>query len=85
MLVVGGGSFGTLLGPEITGPHFCVVLVVAFVVVAGSVWGGVWLFLVFPRMPCSVLVRGVGVGVLGLLVENCIVDASILKKKQFLR
>jgi len=31
------------------------------------------------------LVWGFGVGVMGLLVENCIVDASILKKKQFLR
>ena len=62
-----------------------------------SRWGG-WLFLVFPRRSCAPLgfpvvegsreglcglVGGCVSGVLGLLVENCIVDASILKRSNF--
>lgn len=61
--------FGTLLGPEATGPGF---------------WPRVCLFLVsLPRWSAHVCVCGVcGVG---LLFENYIVDASILYKKQFPR
>ena len=68
--------FGTLLGPEATGP--CGGS--PFVGVAG--W--VCLFLVsLPRRPARLFVCGVcGVG---LLFENYIVDASILYKKQFPR
>ena len=76
---MGGWSFGTLLGPEITGP-----------VVSGSFCGGlVWLVLLFlvsrawPKLRTgSSILLGVGVvwvvGVMGLLFGNCIVDASIL-------
>ena len=71
---MGGLVFGTLLGPEATGP-------------GGDSW--VCLFLVswlrrshglffFGRAVC-------GVCGLGLLFENYIVDASILYKKQFPR
>ena len=69
-----GWSFGTLLGPEITGPGFsCMPF--------GCVGGWVLFFLDCPAHGLSrtsplggVLV----VGVTGLLFGNCIVDASIL-------
>jgi len=76
--------FGTLLGPEATGPcdggaPFC-----------GGLCCGVGLFvsgfLAAPitRLPC--ICCGVcGVCGLGLLFENYIVDASIFYKKQFPR
>ena len=71
----GGWSFGTLLGPEITGPGFSCM--------PSGVCGG--LGFVFSGLSrawpkpytfriCGVLV----VGVMGLLFGNCIVDASIL-------
>ena len=37
----------------------------------------------FPAHAVLVPLVGVGVGVLELLVENCIVDASILKRSNF--
>jgi hypothetical protein len=62
--------FGTLLGPEATGPGMRV--------------SGVCLFLVsWLRRSCTESVCGV-CG-LGLLFENYIVDASIFYKKQFPR
>jgi hypothetical protein len=69
--------FGTLLGPEATGPGFCFPGACLFLVSwlqrsragASSFWGGV---------VC-------GVCGLGLLFENYIVDASIFYKKQFPR
>ncbi len=67
------------------GPGFEGMPVVGVVLVRGwcNRWGcGVGLFLVFPRMLCLSL-SGVGGGVSGLLVENCIVDASILKRSNF--
>ena len=78
--VEGIEAFGTLLGPEITGPCFPW---------SGALCAGAWgwgvLFLGFPRMPSSgvSLGWGPGAGVMGLLVENCIVDASILKRSNF--
>ena len=88
----GGFVFGTLLGPEATGPcHLCSC--------AGSLlWGacvGVWvgwdLCFWFPgcteRARLALSLEGVVCGVcgLGLLFENYIVDASIFYKKQFPR
>ena len=69
--------FGTLLGPEATGPGVFVPRVLVFLVSwlqrsragASPFWGGV---------VC-------GVCGLGLLFENYIVDASIFYKKQFPR
>jgi hypothetical protein len=72
------GVFGTLLGPEITGPHFCVV----FCVVVSGPLCCFW-FSRAGRAPWFSF-GGVGcAGVMGLLVENCIVDASILKRSNF--
>ena len=67
-----GVVFGTLLGPEATGPGF-------------FLWGGfrVCLFLVSWLHRVRTFVCGV-CG-LGLLFENYIVDASIFYKKQFPR
>ena len=65
--------FGTLLGPEITGPYELTIVMV------GSGTGSCcfWLFL---RRPKAFTVNTWGVrGVTGLLFENYIVDASILK------
>ena len=76
--LVGGGSvaFGTLLGPEATGAW-------SFGWSARFVWvvRGVWFlgFLVFLGMTVCSLLWGAGGVLLGLLFENCIVDASILK------
>ena len=68
--------FGTLLGPEATGP--C----------GGSPFVGVagWVLFVsgFPAMTVHALCV-CGVCGVGLLFENYIVDASILYKKQFPR
>ena len=74
---VGGGwrglVFGTLLGPEATGPLAAPV--------GGCWWDFVSGFLAAP------ITHGFVCGVcgLGLLFENYIVDASILYKKQFPR
>ena len=72
--------FGTLLGPEATGPRMA------------SFWGllvGLFVsgFLAASIMRGAAAVVGVVCGVcgLGLLFENYIVDASILYKKQFPR
>jgi hypothetical protein len=78
----GGGSrglvFGTLLGPEATGPEggvFCLV-------VPGLVFLVSWLH---RSHGCLFLAGVCGVCGTGLLFENYIVDASILYKKQFPR
>ena len=78
--------FGTLLGPEATGPLMRVV-------VPFGGWfacvGGICLFLVswLHRSHGLIPFAGVVCGVcgLGLLFENYIVDASIFYKKQFPR
>lgn len=72
-------GYGTLLGPEATGP--C----------GGSPGGGCCVGLLFlvslPDRACTVSPLWVVCGVcgVGLLFENYIVDASILYKKQFPR
>jgi hypothetical protein len=74
--MVAGLVFGTLLGPEATGPG-------GFVPCPGLFVSG---FLAAPVMHvcpfCGVVC---GVCGLGLLFENYIVDASIFYKKQFPR
>ena len=80
----GGLVFGTLLGPETTGPWHCRV---SF---RGGVDGGVgFVCFWFPGCidhACSALGGCVcGVCGTGLLFENYIVDASIFYKKQFPR
>ena len=66
--------FGTLLGPEATGPGFAAVgCGVRVLFVSG--------FLAAPVMRVCVC----GVCGMGLLFENYIVDASIFYKKQFPR
>jgi hypothetical protein len=67
LLLVVDGSFGTLLGFEATG-----FLCPCTVVVCG--WGVCWFL--FPGHTVPLLCGGVGV--MGLLFENYIVDASIL-------
>ena len=67
--VAGGLVFGTLLGPEATGPGFWL----RDLCVSG--------FLAAPIMRVCVC----GVCGTGLLFENYIVDASIFYKKQFPR
>ena len=80
----GGFVFGTLLGPETTGPCpivlcWCPLLGVP----AGGVGCGTCVFLVSWRCrSCTVVC---GVWCMGLLFENYIVDASIFYKKQFPR
>ena len=71
--------FGTLLGPETTGP-----VGAAFVaVLSGTCVSG---FLAAPSARVSALAGCVcGVCGTGLLFENYIVDASIFYKKQFPR
>ena len=68
--------FGTLLGPETTGP---VIMAPWGVVVSGTCVSG------FPAAAVRALVWVCGVCGLGLLFENYIVDASIFYKKQFPR
>ena len=72
--------FGTLLGPEATGPGPCFLVGVGF---------RVCLFLVsWLHRSCMVASFGglvCGVCGTGLLFENYIVDASIFYKKQFPR
>ncbi len=63
--------FGTLLGPEATGP--------------GGVFFPGLVFLVFLAGPIMRTCCVCGVCGLGLLFENYIVDASIFYKKQFPR
>ena len=103
--------FGTLLGPEITGPHSVVVScpgghvswfscggfplqgfsggVPAAVRCLAVGWGACCFWFSRAGRAPFAPVRGVpfgGVGcagVMGLLVENCIVDASILKRSNF--
>ena len=70
----GGFVFGTLLGPEATGPG---VLRFLAAVVPGLVFLVSW-----RRRSCTCVC---GVWCLGLLFENYIVDASIFYKKQFPR
>ena len=79
---MGGLVFGTLLGPEATGP----------VAAVPCLWGGGVRDLCFWFPGCTdhawgSLLRGPVCGVcgLGLLFENYIVDASIFYKKQFPR
>ena len=75
---LGGLVFGTLLGPEATGPGGAGTAVVVLVVFLGLVVSG---FLAAPIMHVCVC----GVCGLGLLFENYIVDASIFYEKQFPR
>jgi hypothetical protein len=70
----GGFVFGTLLGPEATGPG---VLRSLAAVVPGLVFLVSW-----RRRSCTCVC---GVWCTGLLFENYIVDASIFYKKQFPR
>ena len=81
--VTGGLVFGTLLGPEATGPwHRSFGRVPLRGVLAGA--GVVWdLCFWFPG--CTEHTRVCGVCGMGLLFENYIVDASIFYKKQFPR
>ena len=72
------GAFGTLLGPEATGPFAAIAFRYRLVLVFRL------------RRSCMVRVPFVGVRVCGvcgtgLLFENYIVDASIFYKKQFPR
>ena len=70
--------FGTLLGPEATGPG-----VTAFAVGSGTCVSG---FLAAPSARLWLPLGGsCGVCGMGLLFENYIVDASIFYKKQFPR
>lgn len=71
--------FGTLLGPEATGPWTTPLGLLVGLFVSG--------FLAASIMHGASAVVGVVCGVcgLGLLFENYIVDASILYKKQFPR
>ena len=66
--------FGTLLGPEATGPWF-------FPLGEGCGFVCFW----FPGCTGHMRVWVCGVCGLGLLFENYIVDASIFYKKQFPR
>jgi hypothetical protein len=78
--LMGGLVFGTLLGPEATGPWFMAVPCLFGV----WLWGVVFVCFWFPG--CTGHARCVcGVCGLGLLFENYIVDASIFYKKQFPR
>ncbi|GGI97363.1 hypothetical protein GCM10007175_38660 [Pseudarthrobacter scleromae] len=73
---MGGLVFGTLLGPEATGPWF----------LPPFVWGGVAGLFVSGFLTASIMhVCVCGVCGTGLLFENYIVDASIFYKKQFPR
>jgi hypothetical protein len=76
--VAGAGCwvvFGTLLGPEATGPGgFCFSGFVCF-----------WFPGCIDRACCAPVGGVCGVCGLGLLFENYIVDASIFYKKQFPR
>ena len=74
--------FGTLLGPEATGPGLSWL--------TGCGGSGTCLFLVSWLHRSHALLCSFGAGVcgvcgLGLLFENYIVDASIFYKKQFPR
>lgn len=77
--------FGTLLGPEATGPWFMAVPRLCGV----WLWGVVFVCFWFPGCTDRMVgpFRGFVCGVcgLGLLFENYIVDASIFYKKQFPR
>jgi hypothetical protein len=86
------GVFGTLLGPEITGPcsawssaSWCPGLggwVVRWGCPVG--WGACCFWFSRAGRAPWFSFGGVGcAGVMGLLVENCIVDASILKRSNF--
>ena len=76
--VAGGGWFGTLLGPEGSGsprtrrPFGGVAVPLRG---DGVVVGGLFVLLVVPSF--AVLGLRLGVGLVGLLFEICIVDASI--------
>jgi hypothetical protein len=80
----GGFVFGTLLGPETTGPGCGVCVLRNGACVAGLVFLVSWLH----RSCAGVFPSGgvvCGVCGTGLLFENYIVDASIFYKKQFPR
>ena len=75
--------FGTLLGPEATGPGWG-----SWLEGCGSLFPGLFVsgFLAAPSARSTLFVGVVcGVCGLGLLFENYIVDASIFYKKQFPR
>ena len=72
------GAFGTLLGPEATGPFAAIAFRYRLVLVSGCA-DHAWCGFLF------VGVRVCGVCGTGLLFENYIVDASIFYKKQFPR
>jgi hypothetical protein len=63
--LVGGGRVGTLLGPEASGPPLERL--------SARVWWGWWFW--FLPLLCHAV--GCGGGLVGLLFEICIVDASI--------
>ena len=69
--------FGTLLGPEATGPGGAGTAVVVLVVFLGLFVSGF--------LAASIMHVVCGVCGTGLLFENYIVDASIFYKKQFPR
>ena len=75
---MGGLVFGTLLGPEATGPVGWAAAFGLWCVLSGLFVSG---FLAAPIAHFFVC----GVCGLGLLFENYIVDASIFYKKQFPR
>ena len=75
---LGGLVFGTLLGPEATGPGGAGTAVVVLVVPGFVCF---W----FPGCTGHMRVCVCGVCGLGLLFENYIVDASIFYEKQFPR
>lgn len=81
--VAGGFVFGTLLGPEATGPWRRFP---GGFPLWGSWWGVVVWDLCFSFLAAPIMrVCVCGVCGMGLLFENYIVDASIFYKKQFPR
>jgi hypothetical protein len=78
---VGGGEgrVGTLLGPEASGPHMVALAAGSLLSVGGVWWWGVCGVVGgsgFLPLSCLLLCVGGG-GLVGLLFEICIVDASI--------
>ena len=78
----GGFVFGTLLGPETTGPWHGLVF---FPYGGGVPGGGVVLVFLVSWLHRAHTPGVCGVCGMGLLFENYIVDASIFYKKQFPR
>jgi len=78
--------FGTLLGPEATGPGVAAKAAGSLTGGPGGCGTGVFLVSWLHRSHgCSLLWGVCGVCGTGLLFENYIVDASIFYKKQFPR